>query len=89
MEVSETIGLHWTIYGTDRHASGTQIGALELNPAKVLHRCGALGGIRTPNLLIRSQMLYPLGYERRFQRSDQRFCPRWAPTSLAQSPNRV
>jgi hypothetical protein len=25
----------------------------------------ALGGIRTPNLLIRSQMLYPLGYERR------------------------
>ncbi len=25
---------------------------------------GALGGIRTPNLLIRSQMLYPLGYER-------------------------
>jgi hypothetical protein len=28
----------------------------------------ALGGIRTPNLLIRSQMLYPLGYERRAQR---------------------
>ena len=27
-------------------------------------RCGALGGIRTPNLLIRSQMLYPLSYER-------------------------
>ena len=26
---------------------------------------GALGGIRTPNLLIRSQMLYPLSYERR------------------------
>jgi hypothetical protein len=27
--------------------------------------CGcALGGIRTPNLLIRSQMLYPLSYER-------------------------
>lgn len=24
----------------------------------------ALGGIRTPNLLIRSQVLYPLGYER-------------------------
>ncbi len=24
----------------------------------------ALGGIRTPNLLIRSQMLYPLSYER-------------------------
>ena len=26
--------------------------------------CCALGGIRTPNLLIRSQMLYPLSYER-------------------------
>jgi hypothetical protein len=25
---------------------------------------GALEGIRTPNLLIRSQMLYPLSYER-------------------------
>jgi hypothetical protein len=29
-----------------------------------LRRCGALGGTRTPNLLIRSQMLYPLSYER-------------------------
>jgi hypothetical protein len=27
---------------------------------------GALEGIRTPNLLIRSQMLYPLSYERRY-----------------------
>ena len=27
-------------------------------------RRGALGGTRTPNLLIRSQMLYPLSYER-------------------------
>ena len=27
-------------------------------------RVCALGGIRTPNLLIRSQMLYPLSYER-------------------------
>src|SRR5262245_51120323 len=26
----------------------------------------ALGGTRTPNLLIRSQMLYPLSYERRW-----------------------
>ena len=26
---------------------------------------GALEGIRTPNLLIRSQMLYPLSYKRR------------------------
>src|ERR1700730_16955224 len=31
---------------------------------------GALGGTRTPNLLIRSQMLYPLSYER------------WCPDSL-------
>ncbi len=30
-----------------------------------LVRSGALGGTRTPNLLIRSQMLYPLSYERR------------------------
>ena len=28
---------------------------------------GALGGTRTPNLLIRSQMLYPLSYERTSQ----------------------
>ena len=27
---------------------------------------GALGGTRTPNLLIRSQMLYPLSYERSY-----------------------
>ena len=26
--------------------------------------CGAPGGIRNPNLLIRSQMLYPLSYGR-------------------------
>ena len=35
----------------------------------------ALGGIRTPNLLIRSQMLYPLSYER------------WASQSLACTPH--
>jgi hypothetical protein len=29
------------------------------------NRRSALGGTRTPNLLIRSQMLYPLSYERR------------------------
>ena len=32
--------------------------------AAVQVRRGALGGTRTPNLLIRSQMLYPLSYER-------------------------
>jgi hypothetical protein len=38
-----------------------------LTPSKVALTCGdvgALGGTRTPNLLIRSQMLYPLSYER-------------------------
>ena len=29
-----------------------------------MYLLGAFGGIRTPNLLIRSQMLYPLSYER-------------------------
>ena len=29
-----------------------------------LHQLSALGGSRTPNLLVRSQMLYPLSYER-------------------------
>ncbi len=32
--------------------------------ASDMGNCGALGEIRTPNLLIRSQMLYPLSYER-------------------------
>ena len=32
--------------------------------ALTCENCGALGGTRTPNLLIRSQMLYPLSYER-------------------------
>lgn len=32
--------------------------------------CGAPEGIRTPNLLIRSQMLYPLSYRRMFLASD-------------------
>ncbi len=34
-------------------------------PAGTVAALGALGGTRTPNLLIRSQMLYPLSYERR------------------------
>jgi hypothetical protein len=32
--------------------------------AGVIQNCGAPEGIRTPNLLIRSQMLYPLSYGR-------------------------
>ena len=40
----------------------------ELDEGSGSFRCletsqGALGGTRTPNLLIRSQMLYPLSYE--------------------------
>src|SRR5438270_13722493 len=44
---------------------------------------GALGGIRTPNLLIRSQMLYPLSYERRLEPGQSTggaaasFCVQW------------
>ena len=37
---------------------------------RIILTCGfgsALEGIRTPNLLIRSQMLYPLSYERRLK----------------------
>ena len=34
------------------------------NKALAWENIGALGGTRTPNLLIRSQMLYPLSYER-------------------------
>jgi hypothetical protein len=41
-------------------------------------RGGALGGIRTPNLLIRSQMLYPLSYER--------LAPRLGESSRRSSP---
>ena len=33
-------------------------------PDEPVSRTSALGGIRTPNLLIRSQMLYPLSYKR-------------------------
>jgi hypothetical protein len=34
------------------------------NPWKLKDAYGAPGGTRTPNLLIRSQMLYPLSYGR-------------------------
>ncbi len=47
-------------------------GARMTRSAAVLRalRGGALGGIRTPNLLIRSQMLYPLSYERQLERTE-------------------
>ena len=35
------------------------------NPCKFSGVSGTPGGIRTPNLLIRSQMLYPLSYGRK------------------------
>ena len=38
-------------------------GCREEGPSS-LRSISALGGTRTPNLLIRSQMLYPLSYER-------------------------
>ncbi len=34
----------------------------------------ALGGTRTPNLLIRSQMLYPLSYKREFKTNESLRC---------------
>ena len=37
---------------------------------------GALGGTRTPSLLIRSQMLYPLSYERLCRNSLRQHAPR-------------
>ena len=40
---------------------------------------GALGGTRTPNLLIRSQMLYPLSYERRDAPIVYGTCHVWRP----------
>jgi hypothetical protein len=38
-----------------------------------LHVCGALGGTRTPNLLIRSQMLYPIELRAQRQHRTARF----------------
>ncbi len=43
-------------------SAGPALTSCERDPD--LRRWGALGGTRTPNLLIRSQMLYPLSYER-------------------------
>jgi hypothetical protein len=47
-------------------------------------RICALGGIRTPNLLIRSQMLYPLSYERRTTSSNDT----WRGRMFANRPQR-
>jgi hypothetical protein len=47
------------------------------NPwAEIAVDLGALGGTRTPSLLIRSQMLYPLSYERLCRNSLRHHAPR-------------
>ena len=48
--------------GAGRRAQQETPGGAESHSPGVLTR--APGGIRTPNLLIRSQVLYPLGYKR-------------------------
>jgi hypothetical protein len=50
-------------HGLDHLATGQRH-----TPSALGKRC-ALGGTRTPNLLIRSQMLCPLSYERRSEES--------------------
>jgi hypothetical protein len=65
----------------ERSALGRRKGA-PLTPERVapdLRISSALGGTRTPNLLIRSQMLYPLSYERWFQQ----YMAAWALTVCA------
>ena len=48
-----------------RYSNKVTVTVCGTTPAVLSVTQGALGGIRTPNLLIRSQMLYPLSYERR------------------------
>ena len=52
--MSKTEGLYWQNVHFVLVAAGCRKSLLG----------GALGGTRTPNLLIRSQMLYPLSYKR-------------------------
>ncbi len=60
------IGLHGPVLTAPAvpGALGDAEVADHLGEASELDLCGALGENRTPNLLIRSQMLYPLSYER-------------------------
>lgn len=48
----------------NRYFWGTPLGKKLPERRSALHTTGALGETRTPNLLIRSQMLYPLSYKR-------------------------
>ena len=50
---------------------------------------GALGGTRTPNLLIRSQMLYPLSYERGCQTVYGTLHPRCAELAIRRRAQRL
>ena len=53
-----------TAFGTERHVYGTQVG-LRRSAAAKLQVQGALGGIRTPNLLIRSRVYWVTEDDRR------------------------
>ena len=67
-----------------RQARRQRSSALLIPDGKAL-TCGyvsALGGTRTPNLLIRSQMLYPLSYERTIQQ----YTAVWTLTVRASDP---
>ncbi len=64
--VTRTVRLHLRL-----HVSAQKAENLATTTGDEALTCGfvsALGGIRTPNLLIRSQMLYPLSYERMARR---------------------
>jgi hypothetical protein len=61
------IGPCWSGVHTKRHRPWPAFP--QVRPGAVAVSTSALGGIRTPNLLIRSQMLYPLSYERRVRSS--------------------
>jgi hypothetical protein len=50
--------------GPKRPRTTLHSAVLGVSPGEDRHFFGALGGTRTPNLLIRSQMLYPLGDQR-------------------------
>ncbi len=64
--ISPTPGGHvWAHLDTERRQAEPELGrSAGISRGNPLVGSGALGGIRTPNLLIRSQMLYPLSYER-------------------------
>ena len=56
--------------GHQRRSLNRKSGSVQKNSAVQRLEVSAPGGIRTPNLLIRSQMLYPLSYRRLFSYPD-------------------